>query len=121
MEYLRRVDFSQLASTKGRVTQSLIARDSGVTSCTINCIKTPPGEGSPVGAHTHPVDQIFYVLSGTMSLEIAGTGYEAGPGTLVIFPAGVPHRNWNRGNEATIHLAINGPVPEQGVPFTRAI
>jgi len=56
-----------------------------------------------------------------MSLEIAGTGYEAGPGTLVIFPAGVPHRNWNRGNEATIHLAINGPVPEQGVPFTRAI
>jgi mannose-6-phosphate isomerase-like protein (cupin superfamily) len=55
------------------------------------------------------VDQLFYILSGTMSLEIEGKRYEAGPGTLVVFPAGVPHRNWNGGNEATVHLAINSP------------
>ena len=67
--------------------------------------------------HTHVVDQIFYILSGTMSLEIEGTAYEAGPGTLVFFPAGVPHRNWNGGAEPTVHLAINVPMPDPKVPF----
>ena len=39
------------------------------------------------------------ILGGTMSLEIEGQPYTAGPGTLVVFPAGVPHRNWNGGTE----------------------
>jgi mannose-6-phosphate isomerase-like protein (cupin superfamily) len=117
MQYLRMVDFAHLGSTNKRVTQTLLDRDSGATSCNVNCIKTPPGEGSPAGMHMHLVDQLFFILSGTMSLEIAGKEYEAGPGTLVVFPAGVPHRNWNRGSEATIHLAINSPLPEPGTPF----
>jgi mannose-6-phosphate isomerase-like protein (cupin superfamily) len=71
--------------------------------------------------HTHVLDQLFYILSWTMSLEIAGRGHVAGPGTLVIFPVGVPHRNWNGGPEATIHLAFNTPLPERGKPFARSV
>jgi len=56
-----------------------------------------------------------------MSLEIAGQGHVAGPGTRVIFPAGVPHRNWNGGPEATIHLAFNTPLPERGNPFAHSV
>ena len=82
---------------------------------------TPAGEGSPAGLHTHRVDQVFYVLSGTMSLEIEGTEYKAGPGTLVFFPAGVPHRNWNAGSEPTVHLAINVPQPDPSVPFATTV
>jgi mannose-6-phosphate isomerase-like protein (cupin superfamily) len=37
--------------------------------------------------------------------------FEAGPGSLVVFPAGVPHRNWNAGDVATVHLSFNTPVP----------
>ncbi|HEY1456147.1 MAG TPA: cupin domain-containing protein, partial [Candidatus Dormibacteraeota bacterium] len=114
--YLRKVDFAQLAATGDRAVQSLLDRDSGATTCAVNCIKTPPGEGSPAGMHTHAVDQLFYVLSGTMNLEIAGEPHVAGPGTLVVFPAGVPHRNWNGGAEPTIHLAVNVPLPEPGQP-----
>jgi hypothetical protein len=43
--------------------------------------------------HTHAVDQIFYILSGTMSLEIQSTSCTAGP-------------------EPKVHLAINAPLPD---------
>jgi mannose-6-phosphate isomerase-like protein (cupin superfamily) len=121
LEYLRQVDFARLAAVEDRVTQALLDHDSGATSCSVNCIKTPPGDGSPAGMHTHVVDQLFYILSGTMSLEIAGEAYTAGPGTLVVFPAGVPHRNWNGGAEATVHLAINTPLPAPDEPFARPV
>jgi mannose-6-phosphate isomerase-like protein (cupin superfamily) len=117
MEFLRKVDFDRLAATSERVSQTLIGRDSGASSCSVNCIKTPPGEGSPAGLHKHTVDQLFYILSGTMSLEIEGKRYEAGPGTLVVFPAGIPHRNWNGGSEVTVHLAINSPLPDPPYPL----
>jgi mannose-6-phosphate isomerase-like protein (cupin superfamily) len=121
LEYLRKVDFARLAATDSRVSQPLLDFESGATSCTVNCIKTPPGEGSPAGMHTHVVDQLFYVLSGIMNLEIAGDSYVAGPGTLVVFPAGVPHRNWNGGQEPTIHLAFNSPMPDPIEPFARPV
>jgi len=121
LEYLRKVDLSRFAASEGRVTQSLLDHDSGATSCSVTCIKTPPGDGSPAGMHTHDVDQVFYILSGTMRLEIANHAYSAGPGTLVVFPAGVPHRNWNDGDEATIHLAFNSPLPSPDEPFARSV
>ena len=121
MEYLRKVDFARLTAVDERVTQALLDHDSGATTCSVNCIKTPPGDGSPAGMHTHVVDQIFYVLSGTMNLEIEGQAYSAGPGTLVVFPAGVPHRNWNGGAEPTVHLAFNTPLPSPDEPFARPV
>jgi quercetin dioxygenase-like cupin family protein len=117
LEYLRKVDFARLAAADKRLAQPLLDFDSGATSCSVSCIKTPPGDGSPAGMHTHAVDQLFYILSGTMNLEIAGQSYVAGPGTLVVFPAGVPHRNWNGSHEATIHLAFNSPLPDPSEPF----
>ena len=123
MEYLRRVDESAVAAAGAdtRFSQWLLDHDSGGQHCSINYIRTPAGGGSPAGMHTHVVDQIFYILSGTMSLEIDGKPYEAGPGTLVVFPAGVPHRNWNGGTEATLHLAFNVPMPDPSVPFANAV
>ena len=57
MEFLRKVDFDRLVATSERVSQTLIGHDSGASSCSVNCIKTPPGEGSPAGLHKHLVDQ----------------------------------------------------------------
>ena len=119
MDYVRRVDQAAITASDDRFTQALFDHTSGATTCSINVIKTPAGAGSPAGMHTHVVDQIFYILSGTMSLEIEGTQYEAGPGTLVVFPAGVPHRNWNGGSDPTLHLAFNTPMPDPAEPFAR--
>ena len=117
MENIRTVDFAALRASADRHTQRLLDRASGGTTCQITCVKTPPRSGSPEGLHTHEVDQIFYVLEGVMSIEVEGRTREAGPGSLIVFPAGVPHRNWNAGQEATVHLSIAAPLPREGVPF----
>jgi len=123
MEYIRQVDQGALAAAAPgeRFAQWLLDHNSGAQHCSINYIRTPAGMGSPAGTHTHVVDQIFYILSGTMSLEIDDTPYEAGPGTLVFFPAGVPHRNWNGGQEPTVHLAFNVPLPDPSLPFAISV
>ena len=123
MEYVRKVDFAAIdkAGPDERVSQALLDHKSGAQTCTINCIKTPAGGGSPAGMHTHAVDQIFYVLSGTMSIEIEGRQHDCGPGSLIVFPAGVPHRNWNESSEPTVHLAFNTPLPDPNVPFAKSV
>jgi len=123
MEYVRKVDFTAIenSSADERQVQKLFDHDSGAKNCSINCIKTPAGGGSPAGMHIHTVDQIFYILKGTMSIEIESVKYDCGPGSLIIFPAGVPHRNWNNGSEPTVHLAVNTPLPDPDVPFSRSV
>jgi mannose-6-phosphate isomerase-like protein (cupin superfamily) len=123
MDYIRPIDFAAIHKTgpNERFTQALFDHTSGAKSCTINCIKTPAGGGSPAGLHTHQVDQIFYILSGMMSIEIEGKAHEVGSGKLVVFPAGVPHRNWNGGSEPTLHLAFTTPMPDPNLPFATPV
>jgi len=123
MNYIRKVDFDAIErSGRGdRFTQVLFDRNSGAKTCRIECIKTPPGGGSPEGLHTHKVDQIFYILKGTMTVEIKGNEYDVGPGTLVVFPAGVAHRNWNRSSEPTLHLSFIVPMPDADLPFATQV
>jgi mannose-6-phosphate isomerase-like protein (cupin superfamily) len=123
MNYIRKVDFAAIEKSglHDRFTQSLFDYNSGAKTCRIECIKTPAGSGSPEGLHTHKVDQMFYILKGTMTVEIKGNQYEVGPGTLVLFPAGVPHRNWNRSTEPTLHLSFVVPMPDPHLPFATQV
>jgi mannose-6-phosphate isomerase-like protein (cupin superfamily) len=122
-EYVRHVDSAQLEATPitERYAQSLLDADSGARHCSISYIRTAAGGGSPAGMHVHEVDQIFYVLSGTMSIEIQGVGSIAEAGSLIVFPAGVPHRNWNDGDEPTVHLAFNVPMPDPAKTFAISV
>jgi quercetin dioxygenase-like cupin family protein len=112
-EYLRTVDFDALTALAPdeRFSQKLIDRSSGAQVASVGYIRTPPGGGSPRGLHTHEWEQIFYVLEGTMAIEVEGNRFDAPPGSLVVFPRGVPHRNWNETTEATVHIAFNAPLP----------
>jgi len=49
----------------------------------------PKGTGSNL--HTHPNEQWNYVVQGRLKVEIDGVRSEAGPGTLLYFPANVEH------------------------------
>ena len=86
MEYLRKVDWSTLDDKA----QFLLDRSTGATTCKIVISKRKPGSQSPRGVHTHSFDQILYVLSGRLWVEIGGQEYVAEPGTLVVQPAGEP-------------------------------
>ena len=117
---MKKIDIEALPRDR-RVNEPLIEPGSGVTGASVGLVVTPPGEGSPVGLHTHTFDQIFYIVSGTMTVVIDGSEHQPEAGTLVIFPAGVPHRNWNAGTEPTVHLAINAPFPDPQAPFATAV
>lgn len=111
--YVRPVDTGALAALAAheRYSQKLIDATSGGEHAAVNYIRTPPGGGSPRGMHTHAWEQLFYVLDGVMSIEVDGQRHEVGPGNLIVFPAGMPHRNWNETDRDTVHLAINVPMP----------
>ena len=67
--------------------------------------------------HIHEFDQYYLVLEGELTVEVALQRHVVRPTTLVVLPAGVPHRQYNAGTECEKHLAILTPVPEQGRPW----
>jgi mannose-6-phosphate isomerase-like protein (cupin superfamily) len=50
------------------------------------------------GAHSHPEDDIFYVVAGTMSVLIGEEWTHATPGSFILIPGGVVHDFENRGD-----------------------
>jgi mannose-6-phosphate isomerase-like protein (cupin superfamily) len=49
------------------------------------------------GPHSHPEDDIFYVISGTMSVLVGDEWTDAATGSFVLIPGGVTHDFENRG------------------------
>ncbi len=50
------------------------------------------------GPHSHPEDDLFYVIEGTMSVLVGDTWTHATKGSFVLLPGGVTHDFENRGN-----------------------
>ncbi len=48
------------------------------------------------GAHSHPEDDVFFVLEGTMSILIGDTWLDAPAGSFVLVPGGTTHDFENR-------------------------
>jgi mannose-6-phosphate isomerase-like protein (cupin superfamily) len=69
------------------------------------------------GAHSHPEDDIFYVIEGTMSVLVGETWTHAGRGSFILIPAGVTHDFENRGDTraGVLNLSIPGSF-EQHMP-----
>jgi len=50
--------------------------------------------GAHAAAHTHPHEQIFWVLSGRMDFRLGGEKRSCGPGDMGVIPGGVEHEAW---------------------------
>ena len=48
------------------------------------------------GAHSHPEDDIFYVIEGTMTVLVGDHWIDAPKGSFVLVPGGVAHDFENR-------------------------
>src|SRR5260370_20881843 len=75
------------------------------------------------GAHSHPEDDIFYVIEGTMSVLVGEAWTHAARGSFILVPGGVTHDFENRADTpaAVLNLSIPGsfypPLPNTSQPF----
>jgi quercetin dioxygenase-like cupin family protein len=66
--------------------------------------------------HTHPGEEIIYVLSGTIEYEVAGKLVTVKAGDVLFVPNGVAHAARNVGNTLASELATY--VLEKGKPLS---
>jgi quercetin dioxygenase-like cupin family protein len=75
----------------------------------------PPGVG--VGRHTHPGEEISYVLEGQILLEVAGKpAATLKAGQVFLVPAGTVHNATNNGSGSAAVIATY--VVEKGKPLS---
>ena len=110
-EYLRTPDIASDTDPGSRWSARLVTAEQGGLIRTCSYIRTPPGKGSWRGMHTHPFEQLYYVLEGTLSFEVGGRKFEASAGQLVVIPAGVPHENTNTSDRDALQLMIESREP----------
>ena len=63
------------------------------------------------GAHSHPEDDVFYVLEGTMSVLVRDGWIDAPRGSFVLIPGGVTHDFENRSDQRAGVLNVSCPGP----------
>lgn len=61
------------------------------------------------GAHSHPDDDVFYVLEGTMSIFIGDRWVDAEKGSFVLAPGGMKHDFENRSSKRAGVLNVSVP------------
>jgi mannose-6-phosphate isomerase-like protein (cupin superfamily) len=66
------------------------------------------------GAHSHPEDDVFYVLAGTISVLVGTEWVDANAGSLVLVPGEVTHDFENRGSERAGLLNLKTPGDFEG-------
>ncbi len=121
--YLKQADPGELRESvkfPGFRLQGLANESLGVTSCVINHAEVDPGKAGP-GTHVHDFDQFYFVLDGELHVEVGLHRAVATKHTLVVLPAGVPHRQWNEGSATERHLAVLTPAPEAGKPWDHGV
>jgi mannose-6-phosphate isomerase-like protein (cupin superfamily) len=74
--------------------------------------RMPPGTSEVRHWHAR-ARQFFYVLSGTLFIEVEGATHELGPGSGVELPSGTAHQARNKGTDDVRFLVISSP-PHQG-------
>jgi quercetin dioxygenase-like cupin family protein len=72
-----------------------------------------PGYVAPM--HTHPGEEIIYILEGTLEYEIGGKVVRVRTGDVLFVPAGTPHTARNIGGTNGAELATY--VVEKGKPL----
>jgi quercetin dioxygenase-like cupin family protein len=68
----------------------------------------PHFEGFSLHKHEH-IKEIFYVLEGTLTIQLDNERITAKPGALILVPPGVMHTYWNESDEPAKYLLMITP------------
>jgi quercetin dioxygenase-like cupin family protein len=97
----------------GFAMQRMLRRADGSEHVSLYIGSVEPGAGGP-GTHVHAFDQFYFVLDGQMTVEVGLERHVADPHTLVVLPAGVPHRQFNEADTTERHITLIVPEPMPG-------
>ncbi len=76
---------------------------------------TLPG-GGRAETHIHPFDQVYFIRTGTMSVQFGLAKYDIKPNSLLIIPAGMVHSNVNNTADQESHVTLLLPENPKGTP-----
>jgi quercetin dioxygenase-like cupin family protein len=65
--------------------------------------------------HSHPGEEVIYVLKGSFEYRVAGKPVRLEPGGVLFIPAGVIHSAKNLGSDDAVELATY--IVEKGRPL----
>jgi quercetin dioxygenase-like cupin family protein len=68
--------------------------------------------GMEVNPHSHPCEQVVYIVQGQMRFHIDGDVIEGGPGSLIRIPPDVEHYGEPIGDEPVLNLDVFSPIRE---------
>jgi quercetin dioxygenase-like cupin family protein len=103
---VNRQDYAHPLNVVG-VDVTVLASNEKTNSYEVTLQEGPEGTG-PM-RHTHPWDESFYVLRGTVNIDSDGEIIAAEQGALVHFPAGTPHGyRFGAGGGAMLEIAGAG-------------
>jgi quercetin dioxygenase-like cupin family protein len=89
----------------GAGSPELVGEEHGGAGVCLIFVDVPPGGGPSL--HRHPYEEVFVVQEGRARFLVGGGEREAGPGEVVIVPAGEPHGFVNCGDGPLRQLAIH--------------
>ena len=89
------------------ITKKFLVKEYGAIKMSI--LRSDFEEGGYAEPHSHEVEQSYYVLQGTMRVNIGVDEYEVGPNTVVFFPPKMVHSLTNTGKGRLLLLAVNAP------------
>ena len=68
--------------------------------------------GMTVNPHSHPFEQVAYIVAGRMRFHIGDQVLEAGPGSVVRIPPDISHYGEPIGDETVLNLDVFSPIRE---------
>jgi quercetin dioxygenase-like cupin family protein len=110
---------AKLLDLPGRRSRELVSGKIGskMSFRRVEIAPTKPGD-TPRGPHLHTgFEECIYVLSGRGAMQAESGTHHAGPGDVLLVPAGEKHMTVNTGNETLVLLCFF-PVPDVGAGTT---
>lgn len=89
--------------------QKVLGEQTGGSAAVAEHVLASKSLGSPIHTH-HKEHEISYVLDGTITVQIDADVFEAGPGSTVFKPKGIPHAFWNAGDVPARFIEIFTPA-----------
>lgn len=68
--------------------------------------------GMETNPHSHPFEQIVYIVKGRMRFHVGDEVLEGGPGSLIRIPPDVEHYGHPIGDETVLNLDVFSPIRE---------